>query len=123
MEIRTLIVDDESDVRFLVGVLIEQANNGVLVSGSATDGPDALRMIDEADPVVVVLDQNMPGMTGIETARLIRMRRPHVAMILFSAYLEDALRAEALAVGFTACVRKDDVVRLPEIIKAAALAS
>ena len=83
-----LIVDDQEDIRHLIRMIVERANRGLFVTGEAADGQRALDQLDEADPSVVVLDQMMPGMNGLETAALIRERRPGQPMILCSAYLD-----------------------------------
>ena len=66
--VRVLIVDDEDDMRALLRNLIEIANDGLSVAGEAADGHQAIHRWREAQPDVVVLDQRMPGVTGLETA-------------------------------------------------------
>ena len=113
---RVLIVDDEEDMRVLLRAMIG-GGNGIQVVGEAVDGTDALSRLAEADPSVIVLDQMMPGLTGLETARLILERRPDQAILLFSAFLSDELRAEAAAIGVSACLTKDQVGRINEAIR------
>ena len=120
METGTLIVDDQEDMRMLVRMIIELANEGLTVKGEAATGPEALERLDEDDPVVIVLDQMMPEMTGLETAALIRSRRPTPIIVLCSAYLSDDVVREARAVGIEWCVRKDEMRSLPDVIRAAA---
>jgi CheY-like chemotaxis protein len=117
LEIGALIVDDTEDIRRLVRIIIEAANRGLFVSGEAENGHEALAQLDECDPAVVVLDQMMPGMTGLETAALIRQRRPDQPMILYSAYLDDRLREEAKAVGIAIAVPKEEYASLPTAIR------
>ena len=59
-----LIVDDEEDIRALLRVIIDTADEGLFVCGEAGDGHESLDMIDELEPAVVVLDQRMPGLDG-----------------------------------------------------------
>jgi CheY-like chemotaxis protein len=115
-----LLVDDQIDIRLLMRLVIEEANDGLFVSCEATGGQDALDQLDRCDPTVVVLDQMMPGMTGIETAVAIRARRPNQAMILCSAYLDDKLLEHAAEVGIDICLNKHDVDQLPQALMAAA---
>jgi DNA-binding NarL/FixJ family response regulator len=114
-----LVVDDEEDMRVLVRAIVGSAD-GIDVVGEAVDGTDALSRLEEVDPAVVVLDQMMPGMTGLETARLILERRPSQAIVLFSAFLNDELRAEAAAIGVSACLTKDQVGRIADAIRSVA---
>jgi DNA-binding NarL/FixJ family response regulator len=114
--LRALIVDDDSDMRFLVRMTIEVANHGLAVAGEAASGADAIAAVEEDLPEVIVLDQRMPGMTGLETARRILAEHPEQSIILFSAYLDAQTVAEAAAVGVHSCMDKTDVARLPEAL-------
>jgi two-component system nitrogen regulation response regulator GlnG len=114
--LRALIVDDDSDMRFLVRMTIEVANHGLAVAGEAASGADAIAAVQQDRPEVIVLDQRMPGMTGLETARHILAEHPEQSIILFSAYLDAQTMAEADAIGVHACIDKTDVDRLPEAL-------
>jgi DNA-binding NarL/FixJ family response regulator len=104
--IRTLVVDDEPDLRLVLRLAIEQRNEGLTVTGEASAGQAALDQLDSADPTIVVLDQMMPGMDGLETAARILERRPGQLIILYSAFLDDNLELAAARIGITACFRK-----------------
>jgi CheY-like chemotaxis protein len=114
--IRTLIVDDEADLRLLVRLAIEQRNEGLVVAGEAAAGDEALAQLDGADPTVVVLDQMMPGMDGLETAARILERRPGQLIVLYSAFLDRELEEQAGAVGIAACVRKGRAKDLADFV-------
>ena len=114
--LRALIVDDDSDMRFLVRMTIEVANHGLAVAGEAASGADAIASVEQDRPEVIVLDYRMPGMSGIETARKILHDHPDQPIILFSAYLDEQTIAEAHALGVRACIDKTDVDRLPETL-------
>ena len=115
--ITTLIVDDQQDVRMLIRMLVEAANDGLQVAGEASSGAEAIEQVENIEPVVVVFDEMMPAMTGTEAAVRIRERRPSQVMILCSAYLDDAVVKRARAAGFDAWLPKEDVVRLPDLIR------
>jgi len=115
--IGALIVDDEEDIRVLMRVLIDSADEGLFVCGEAVDGREGLDLVDELEPTVIVLDQRMPGIDGMETARRIRMKRPHQKMVLCSAYLDDDGRAKAAELGIEACLPKAEVTRLPDVLR------
>jgi NarL family two-component system response regulator YdfI len=116
MHCGALIVDDDADIRLLIRLTIEAANAGLFVLGEAADGAEALAQVDELDPCVIVVDQMMPGMGGIETATRIFERRPQQVVILCSAYLDDDLRREAAAIGIHACLSKAEINRIPETV-------
>lgn len=56
-------------MRTLIKMIIEAADRGLFVSGTASSGEEAVSRIDEVDPDVVVMDQMMPGMGGIDATR------------------------------------------------------
>lgn len=123
MTIGTLIVDDDEDIRFILRVIIEAANDGLFVAGEAASGREALDRINELRPRVVVLDEMMPGMTGLEAAALIHERNPEQIMILCTAYLDDDLRRRAGAAGIFACLTKEQMKDIPEtMMRAVAVA-
>ncbi len=115
-ETRVLIVDDEADMRDLVRATIEIANSGLSVSGVAEDGDEAVAQWREQRPEVVLLDQRMPRMSGLEAAQRILAECPDQKIILFTAYLDDITEAAAQRFGITACMSKRDIRRLPQAL-------
>jgi YesN/AraC family two-component response regulator len=73
---KTLIVDDEQDIRLLLRLTINREDRGLRVVGEASSGEEALIIRRELDIDVIVLDQRMPGLTGVETAKALRPRTP-----------------------------------------------
>jgi DNA-binding NarL/FixJ family response regulator len=116
-EIRTFIVDDEPDIRLLMRVLLEAANHGLMVSGEADTGEQALEDPAAFGSAVVVLDQMMPGITGIETAARLKELCPDARLILCTAHLTPELRAQAAEVGISECMSKDELQQLPDITR------
>ena len=117
MNVRTMIVDDQPDIRELIRLLIELENGGLEVSCEAGSGREALAILDRCDPNVVVLDEMMPGMNGIEVAAEITQRHPGTQMIMCSAYLDPDVTQRARLAGVSACVHKDEMRRIRELIK------
>lgn len=115
-----MIVDDHPDIRSLIRVILETANTDISVAGEAASGPEAIQQVDELDPVIVVIDEMMPGMDGIEAVTEIRRIRPAQRFVMCSAHLDDDLRGRAAAAGVDACVGKEDVLSLPEVVRAVA---
>lgn len=115
--LRTLIVDDDRDMRFLVRLTLEVANNGLSVSGEAASGAEAIASIAAERPEMVVLDNWMPGMSGLETARHILAQDPHQPIVLFSANLDPQTVAEARTLGIRGCLAKSELERLPETVR------
>lgn len=114
-----LIVDDDDDIRLLIRTVIEGAD-GVALVGEAADGHDALRVwrgFEAPVPHVIVLDNRMPGITGLEVAQEILRDRPEQVIVLFSAFIDDELRAQAGEVGIIYCLPKGDVTQIPDVIR------
>ena len=120
VDIPVLVVDDMDDMRALVRLVVRTANEGLLVAGEAANGSEALDLVDRLDPAVIVLDELMPGLGGLETAKRILARRPGQRIILFSAYLDDRVTEAARELGITTCLSKVDYESLPDVIRAAA---
>jgi YesN/AraC family two-component response regulator len=115
-EMRVLIVDDEDDMRALVRATIEIANEGLTVAGEAADGETAVNLVRESRPEVVVLDQRMPGPTGLDTAQRILAEHPDQAIVLFSSYLDRDVLLKAERLGVRMCLAKHDIRQLPDAI-------
>lgn len=111
--ISTLIVDDQPDIRLLLRVIINASNSGFVVAGEAASGIDALELVESVDPDVIVLDQMMPGMTGLEVAELILSRRPDQVILLCTAFLSDEVRSKAEEIGIAGCIPKADARLVP----------
>lgn len=104
----------------MYSLVIGSAASGIVVVGEAASGEEALACVDELDPGVVLLDQMMPGLSGLETAERILQRRPDQAIVLFSAAIDDELRDRALALGIAACLAKDRLISVPQVLVSAA---
>jgi CheY-like chemotaxis protein len=117
MHVGALIVDDEADIRTLLRLIIEAAGHGLFVAGEATNGQEALDRIDELDPQVVVLDEMMPLMKGLDAARRMRERRPGQIIILCTAYLDPSLQKQADEAGIQLCLRKEEFSVIPEALR------
>jgi two-component system, chemotaxis family, chemotaxis protein CheY len=115
-ETGVLIVDDEEDMRALLRSTIEIANEGLRVAGEAVDGEDAVIQWREKRPQIIVLDQRMPGATGLEVAERILAEHPEQTIILFSAYLDPDILDRAAELGIRACMSKREISRVPEAL-------
>ena len=115
--IGALLVDDEPDVRLLLRKMIEAENDGLFVAGEAADGHEALDALDRLNPAVIVIDERMPAMSGMEAAVIIMARRPGQPIVLCTAHLDDELRQQANAVGIASCVAKREMSTIPLLLK------
>jgi DNA-binding NarL/FixJ family response regulator len=111
MPIRLLIVDDSEPVRQGLRTLL-QANPGWEVCGDAADGWTALDMFKNLRPHAVILDFQMPGINGLETARRMVEIDPDVPIVMLTQHASPSLEEHALKVGIRAVVSKMDVFTL-----------
>ena len=97
---RLVIVDDEKPARDRLRQIVADLDD-VEVVGEAANGVEALAMVGEQTPDVVLLDIRMPGMDGIETAHHLNELENPPAVIFATAYDEYAIQAfEAQAIGY-----------------------
>jgi DNA-binding NarL/FixJ family response regulator len=114
--VRTLIVDDHADVRFLIRTIVAHAGLPVEVVGEA-DGVDAaLAQLDDVAPDVVVIDARMPRIDGFEAAPLLLARRPGLPIVLCSAWVDADVRRRAAEAGIRAVLSKDQFDEIPAVV-------
>ena len=102
-----LVVDDQAPFRAIARQVVE-LTPGFSVVGEAESGEDAVRMAAELAPAVVLMDINMPGISGIEATRQMVAADPTIAVVLLSTYRESDLPADALDCGARRYVHKED---------------
>jgi CheY-like chemotaxis protein len=83
---RVAVVDDETDVRVLLRMFLGDERFAVV--GEAANGVEALSLVEEQRPDVIVLDLNMPAMDGAQALRLIKDRWPGVKVVVHTAFGE-----------------------------------
>jgi two-component system, NarL family, response regulator NreC len=100
-----LLADDHNIVRQALRLLLE-ATTDYQVVGEAADGQQALQLVEQLQPDVLIADIMMPAMTGLEVARRVRTLVPHTRVVILSMYDTEAYVAEALQAGVSAFVLK-----------------
>jgi len=93
---RVLLVDDHPGiVRALSRLLSTECD----VVGVMADGRDVADAAARLQPVVIVVDLNLPDVSGLDVCRQIRDSNPRVKVVVISARIDEAIRDEALAAG------------------------
>ncbi len=101
-----LIVDDHPLYRRGIRWSIENESD-LLVVGEAGDGPTAIQQIDLLVPDVVLIDINMPQMSGLEATRILKRRHPQTGVIILTMHEDDEQLFHAIRVGASAYSTKD----------------
>ena len=107
-DVRVLIVDDHDLFRSGLRNLLEE--EGVRVVGEAAAGQEALRIVREVAPDVVVMDLNMPGMSGVEATRHISTIAPLTRVVMLTISDQDNDVIDAILAGACGYMLKDSSI-------------
>jgi DNA-binding NarL/FixJ family response regulator len=118
-ELRVLLVDDHDLFRSGLRNLLEE--RGVQIVGEASSGNEALRIVRDNAPDVVVMDLNMPGMTGVEATRRIAQIAPLTRVVVLTISDQDGDVLNAILAGACGYLMKD--ASIDELIRGICSAS
>jgi DNA-binding NarL/FixJ family response regulator len=104
--VRVLLVDDHALVRAGLAALLEGAG-GIQVVGEAADGEQALELLENAAPHVVLMDLSMPGMDGVTATRRIVAERPDTQVLVLTSFSDRDRVRDALSAGAIGYLLKD----------------
>lgn len=93
---KVLVVDDEPEVRLVLSEFLESRGFEV---AAAESGAQALAMVDEVKPHVVLLDVTMPQMDGIETLKRLAALKPGLPIIMVTANADVEITSKLLGMG------------------------
>lgn len=105
-KISVMIVDDHPFFRQGLRDVLE-VEQDLDVVGEACDGEEALRLIRELAPNVVVMDINIPAINGIQVTRRLRAEKPQVNVVVLTAYDDEEQVFHAIRAGASAYYPKD----------------
>lgn len=113
--LRVLVVDDEERMRFILKKALDQFSTMELI-GEATDGQEAVKLVEETRPDVVFMDVEMPGVNGLEAAKMIADIDPKCMIVFITAFQE--YRPEAFELyAFDYIVKPFEMERLKKTIQ------
>ena len=107
-KISVLLVDDHTLVRRGFRRLLEDEPD-ITVIGEAGNAAEAIKLVDELHPKVIVMDCAMPGMNGLEATRQILRKHPQALVLMLSMHPEETLVRQALDAGARGYVLKNAV--------------
>ena len=105
--ISVLIADDHTVVRKGLRALLSAEKYGIEVVGEASNGEDAIQMVQEIRPDVILMDLVMPVKSGIEAIRDIKNMQPHARILVLTSFAEDEKVVEAIRAGAYGFLLKD----------------
>jgi DNA-binding NarL/FixJ family response regulator len=104
--IRVLVCDDQTVVREGLAAILS-TDPEIEVVGMAGNGKEALALVPEAHPDLVLMDLQMPVMNGVEATQQLRGRYPTVRILVLTTYAEDKWVFEAIGAGAAGYLLKD----------------
>lgn len=111
-KIRVVIADDHAIMRVGIRNILSRSKD-ICVVGEASNGTEAIQLINDLRPDVLVLDMEMPVMDGVEVARRLRSDQSPVNILVLSAYDDRQYILEMLNMGAAGYLIKDEA---PEVI-------
>jgi DNA-binding NarL/FixJ family response regulator len=104
-----LIVDDQRPFRSVARTVVNLVGGGWRVAAEAETGEDAVDLAARVRPGVVLMDINLPGISGIEATRRIIASQPDTTVVLLSTYTAADLPADATTCGAVTYLNKEDL--------------
>ena len=104
--IRVVIVDDHAVVRSGLERLLSTADD-IIVVGAAADGREAIALVDEVEPDVVMMDLSMPQLDGVAATQQIAATHPGTAVVVLTSFSDTARITAALQAGAVGYQLKD----------------
>ena len=116
--LRVAVIDDDEELRLALADLLASLSH---IVGCFPDGASYLEAHEDFGPDVIISDFHMPGLTGIDVVRELRVQGARTPAILITAYATEATRKAAMDAGFFAMLKKPfDTDEFVRVIEAAA---
>lgn len=115
--IRILIADDYPPVREVLSTYFAYYTTDLRVVGEATNGEEALEMVEHLNPDVVLMDISMPIMDGLRATKMLRNKKENLIIITFTSHQDASFNHLASEAGANAHITKPfNLEHLQEII-------
>lgn len=114
--VRIFVVDDNPAVRRYLRAVLEQQSSW-RVCGEAQNGAEALQKFFEVQPDLILLDQQMPGLSGVDVARQITQMDPRIPILMLTLHLSSQLAEAAQQAGIRGACAKQDIGSVVEAVE------
>lgn len=104
---KVIIIDDDFLVVDALKTIVEA--HGIEVAGTGSDGADAIRLVREVQPDVILLDIRMQPTDGLDATRTIMSRDPSARILLITTFQDEEYIAEALSMGCKGYILKSNI--------------
>jgi DNA-binding NarL/FixJ family response regulator len=115
--VRILVVDDNPAVRRYLRAILEQQSSWQ-VCGEAQNGLEAVQKVFESQPDLILLDQQMPDLNGVDVAKRILQAFPKIPMLMITLHLSKQLAEAAREAGIRGACPKQDIGAVVEAVEA-----
>jgi DNA-binding NarL/FixJ family response regulator len=105
VSIRLMLADDHRMLR--EGLRRSMTDQGFDVIGEARDGDEAIRLAEELQPEVILMDVTMPEVDGVEATRQIRLHSPDIRIVMLTMHADQEVLAAAIRAGASGYLVKD----------------
>ena len=117
--IRVLVVDDHRHIHEVITRVLERIPD-ITIIGQAANGVEALKLCEESQPDLILMDVVMPRMDGMQTTEIIRMRYPETKVLVLSSFHDHQSVHQLLRSGAVGYITKDSLASdLVNIIRTA----
>jgi two-component system, response regulator YesN len=99
--LKVMLVDDEENVRNLLKSCIDWNEAGMEISGEASSSREALDLLEEFSPDIIITDIRMPFMDGLEFSSIVAERYPYIKIVVLTAYEEFEYAKKGIKVGIS----------------------
>jgi DNA-binding NarL/FixJ family response regulator len=98
-QVRILLVDDQRLFSDNLKLMLETLTEDLKVTGMASDGQEAIDLVEEAKPDLILMDVRMPGMDGVQATKILHQNYPEIKIVMLTTFFDDTYVQDALQYG------------------------
>jgi DNA-binding NarL/FixJ family response regulator len=99
LQVRILLVDDQRLFSDNLKLMLETLTEDIKVAGIALDGQEAIDLVEETKPDLILMDVRMPGMDGVQATKILHRNYPDIKIVMLTTFLDDTYVQDALQYG------------------------